>query len=243
LLKEDGLIIFGVDETQRIYEGTDWKWIDVGFDARGKTTILKKSYRNPGKILKLALEFLKKDRVLMEELRELEAVVTVDGIESVREDDGEIEFYETDNEFEKVAHIVSNLLKQKTKPEEIFILTPHINLVKKFHKTISSLIPEIRYKLHHFSSNSEKGQKFIPKDKLVIMPYKSAKGLERPVVIVTGVQALPYSSSKKVSDKRRDRRTLYVALTRAQRKLIITSYLKQESEFSRDLKEVVENIL
>ncbi len=243
LLKEDGLIIFGVDETQRIYEGTDWKWIDVGFDARGKVTILKKSYRNPGKILKLALEFLKKDRVLMEELRELEAVVTEERVESVRKDDGEVEFYETDNEFEKVAKIVRNLLEQKTKPEEIFILTPFSDLTEKFFKAISSLIPEIRHKLHYFSSHSQKEQKFIPEDKLVIMPYKSAKGLERPVVIVTGVHALPYNSSKKVADKRRDRRTLYVALTRAQRKLIITSYSEKESEFSKDLKELVENIL
>jgi len=235
LLRENGLIIFGVDETQRIYEGTDWKWVDVGFDARGKVTILKKSYRNPGKILKLALEFLKQDRILMEELKELEAVVTEDGVESVRKDDGEVEFYVTDDEFEEVAKIVRNLLEQGTKPEEIFVLTPLSDLTLRFYKAIASLIPEIKDKLHYFSSYSEKKQKFVPEDKLVIMPYKSAKGLERPVVIVTGVHALPYSSSKKVADKRRDRRTLYVALTRAQRKLIITSYSKKESEFVKDI--------
>ena len=239
LLREKGLIIFGVDETQRIYEGTDWKWIDVGFDARGRVTILKKSYRNPGKILKLALEFLKQDRILMEELKELEAVVTEDGVESVRKDDGEVEFYETDNEFEEVAKIVRNLLEQGTKPEEIFILTPLSDLTSKFYKAIVSLIPEIKRKLHYFSFHSKKKWKFIPEDKLVIMLYKSAKGLERPVVIVTGIHALPYSSSEKVADKRRDRRTLYVALTRAQKKLIITSYSKKESEFVKDLKKIL----
>jgi len=239
LLKKDGLLIFGVDETQRIYEGTDWKWVDVGFDARGKVTILKKSYRNPGKILKLALEFLKQDRILMEELKELEAIVTEEGIESVRKDDGEVEFYETDNEFEKVAEIIRNLLQQGIKPKEIFVLTPLSDLTLKFYKAIASQIPEIKKEIHYFSSHSDKEQKFIPEDKLVIMPYKSAKGLERPIVVVTGVHVLPYNSSQKVADKRRDRRTLYVALTRAQKKLIITSYSGKsgkEGSFVEDLK-------
>lgn len=236
LLKENGLVVFGVDETQRIYEGTDWKWVDVGFKATGKVTILKKSYRNPGKIFKLALEFLKQDQTLMKELKELEAVVTEDGVESIRKDDGEIEFYETNNEFEEVAEIVSNLLKEGAKPEDIFVLTPIGNLTKNFYKAISKSIPKIRRKLHYFSSYSSKELKFIPQNKLVIMPYKSAKGLERPIIIVTGIQLLPYNKSQKVADKRRDRRTLYVALTRAQKKLIITSNPIRESEFARDLK-------
>ena len=46
ILKEKTLIAFGVDETQRIYKGTEWKWKDTGFDAWGCTVILRKLYRS-----------------------------------------------------------------------------------------------------------------------------------------------------------------------------------------------------
>ena len=240
LSKENGLIIFGVDETQRIYDGTDWKWIDVGFDARGKVTVLRKSYRNPGKIFKLAVEFLRQDSQLMKELKELDAVVVDEGIESIRKDDGEVEFYETNNEFEKVAEIVADLIEKGTNFGDIFILTSLEDHVKLFYRAISSRVPHLRNRLHYFSSHSPKKYKFVPNDKIVIMPYKSAKGLERPVVIVTGIGNLPYDSSKRVAEKRRDRRTLYVALTRAQKKLIITSYKEKDNGFAKDIKSIIE---
>ena len=50
--------------------------------------------------------------------------------------------------------------------------------------------------VRYFFSNSLKQFKEVPTDKLMVMPYKSAKGLERPVVIVTGVHILP---TKKVN--------------------------------------------
>jgi superfamily I DNA and RNA helicase len=60
LIKKDGIIVFGVDEIQKIYEGRDWKWKEVGFDATGRVTILKRIYRNPGNILKTVVFFYKK---------------------------------------------------------------------------------------------------------------------------------------------------------------------------------------
>ncbi|WP_283400170.1 UvrD-helicase domain-containing protein [Desulfurobacterium pacificum] len=242
LSKKNSLIIFGVDETQRIYDGTDWKWIDVGFDARGKVTILRKSYRNPGKIFQLAIEFLRQDLQLMKELKELDAVVLDKGIESIRKDDGEIEFYETNNEFEKVAEIVVDLIENGTNYGDIFILTSLECHVKLFYRAISSKAPHLKNKLHYFSYHSPKKYKFVPDDKIVIMPYKSAKGLERPVVIVTGIGNLPYDSSREVAEKRRDRRTLYVALTRAQKKLIITSSREKDNGFTGDMKSVIERL-
>ncbi|SNZ07681.1 Superfamily I DNA and RNA helicases [Persephonella hydrogeniphila] len=235
LSKDNTLVIFGVDETQRIYDERDWKWTDVGYNAKGRVTVLKRSYRNPGNILKTAVSLLKKDSVLIEELRELEAAVVSDDILPMREDGEEVEFYIANNEFTKVKEIVENLIKNNVKPEDIFILSPTANVLGYYEIALKSILPED--KIHSFSSYSEKGMKYIPKDKLVIMPYKSAKGLERPVVIVTGVHMLPYKQSKTAKDKKRDRKTLYVALTRAQRKLIITA--QKEEGFAVDLKEIL----
>ncbi len=233
--KEDTLTIFGVDETQRIYDGRDWKWKDVGYDARGRVTVLKRSYRNPGNILKTAVSLLRKDSVLIEELKELEAAIVEDEIFSMRDDGEEVEFYIADNEFQKIKEIVEQLINNGIKPEEIFILNPISNLLQHYVNALKDILPE--NKIHFFSSYSEKDKKYIPEDKLVVMPYKSAKGLERPVVIVTGAHLLPYDSSKKAKAKRRDRKTLYVALTRAQRKLIVTA--NKEERFAADLKEIL----
>lgn len=239
LSKKNSLIVFGVDETQRIYDGTDWKWVDVGFNASGRVDILKKSYRNPGKILRLAIEFLQQDRQLMKELKELDAVVVNEEVESIRKDEGEIEFHEFSNEFDGVAKIVERLIKkEKVRYGDIFVLTALESHVGGFYKAISKRLS--KDKIHYFSSGSSKKDKFVPDDKLVIMPYRSSKGLERQVVVVTGVGNLPYKSSKGVKEKRRDRRILYVALTRAQKKLIITSYKGKDNGFAKEIKELTE---
>jgi hypothetical protein len=239
LLKKEGLLIFGVDETQRIYDKTDWKWIDVGIKASGGNVhILRKSYRNPGKVFSLAVEFLKRDTTLMKELKELDSVVAQGNVTAVRKDAGIVEFYELDNEFVGVAEIVERLIKEEgVNYGDIFILTAFKNHVEKFFNAISKRLP--KDKIYSFSSESDKENKFVPNDKLVIMPYKSSKGLERQVVVVTGVGNLPYESSRYVKDKRRDRRTLYVAMTRAQKRLIITSYKGKDNGFAKEIKELI----
>lgn len=235
LSKKSTITIFGVDETQRIYDNRDWRWIDVGYDARGRVYVLKRCYRNPGNILNMSISFLRKDPRLLEELKELNAVVVEENIVPMREDNEKVEFYIVENEFIKVKEIVKDLLNNNIPPSDIFILTPTEKLVKYYANNLKKIMSDDH--IHFFSSNSEKINKYIPNDKLVIMPYKSAKGLERPIVIVTGVHLLPYNSSEKVNEKRRDRKTLYVALTRAQRKLIITA--QKEEGFAKDLREII----
>lgn len=234
LIKKDGIIVFGVDETQRIYEGRDWKWKEVGFDATGRVTILKRSYRNPGNILKTAVSFLQKDKVLIKELKELEASIVENDVIVLREEGENVNFYITDNEFKKINEIVSNLLYKGYKPGDIFILTPNSYLNEKYANNLKRVLQN---KIHSFSFKSEKDKKYIPDNKLVVMPYKSSKGLERDIVIVTGVNMLPYSHSKSAYDKRIDRKTVYVALTRAKKKLIITAH--NENGFAKDLKEIL----
>ncbi|WP_457755194.1 3'-5' exonuclease [Thermovibrio ammonificans] len=239
ILKDDYLLVFGVDETQRIYENTDWRWKDVGFDATGKVLILRKSYRNPTKIFSLAKRFLQMDKRLMDELKELDAIVATEAVESVRKDPGVVEFISTSNEFLEVVERVKKLLDEGVEPGEIFVLVPFKAFVEKF-RSVFSEDHLLKDKVHFLSSDSEKSEKYVPPDRLVVMPYHSSKGLERRIVFVVGSHNLPYESSEKVSEKRRDRRLLYVALTRAQERLFVTIY-KQE-KFLRELIEVYESL-
>ncbi|EDP75399.1 UvrD-helicase domain-containing protein [Hydrogenivirga sp. 128-5-R1-1] len=237
LEKEDTITVFGVDETQRIYEyeedGTaPWVWSGVGYDARGRTDVLKRSYRNPSKIFKVAVDFLKRDRVLADRLKELE----IEDAYSIRTDEGVVRMFVGEDEFELVDRILKHLIGRGYNAGDIFILCAVQKLVRGYAKVAQDLIgsENVRY----FSSNSLKQFKEVPTDKLMVIPYKSAKGLERPVVIVTGTHILPYEKSKLMEQKRLDRRTLYVALTRAQKELYITA--QELKGFAEELKGIID---
>ena len=236
LEKENTITVFGVDETQRIYEyeenGTaPWVWSSVGYDARGRTDVLKRSYRNPSKIFKVAVDFLKRDNVLADRLKELE----IEDAYSIRTDEGVVRMFVGENEFELVDRILKHLIGKGHNAGDIFVLCAVEKLVEGYAKVAQNLMGNGN--VHYFSSKSLKQFKEVPTDKLVVMPYKSAKGLERPVIIVTGTHILPYEKSKLVEQKRLGRRTLYVALTRAQKELYITA--QELKGFAEELKGII----
>jgi superfamily I DNA/RNA helicase len=82
--------------------------------------------------------------------------------------------------------------------------------------------------------------KVISKNRLNIISYHSVKGLENKCIILLGTDKLPFSKSKTKSktakERRRDRKLFYVALTRAQEKLILIGereegFFKEFAEF------------
>ena len=246
LKKEDSIVIFCVDETQRIYDRSIWKWKDVGIEARGRRVlILRKSYRTPTKFLKASVEFIKRDKGLIRELKELEGI-DLDEIESVKDTEENIEFH-IGNEHEIVRQIINEVLKQQGyKYGDIYILSPfkwHIRwiyeeLLKYFDGSV----------LHLVDSDSPITDKKLPKDKILLTTYVSSKGLENRVIIVTGTHLLPRHKSENNPSltskqvERIDRRRLYVAMTRARDKLFLTAYKKEG--FAKELyefKEYIEN--
>jgi len=235
--KDRTITVFGVDETQRIYEYekdgvAPWVWEHVGYPARGKTDILKRSYRNPSGIFTVAVEFLKRDRVLADRLKEIE----LEDSYSIRTDEGLVEMF-IGNEFDLTDRTIKHLIGKGYNPGDIFILCATSQLAQKFKEVAERVIgPD---SVHFFSYESDKGDKLVPSDKLVVMPYKSSKGLERPVVIVTGAHILPYAHRERVEEKRLDRRTLYVALTRAQKELYVTA--QKREGFAQELEEIIKN--
>ena len=69
------------------------------------------------------------------------------------------------------------------------------------------------------------------------MTMHSSKGLEFPVVAVSGVGYLPRKHHNKISEAK----LLYVALTRSTEKLLVTSHL--ENDFIRELSDRKEKIM
>lgn len=80
-------------------------------------------------------------------------------------------------------------------------------------------------------SDSKKKKRFRPSDDAVkLMTMHSSKGLEFPVVAVSGIGDMPVREADPVSEAK----LLYVAMTRSTDKLLLTSH--RENEFVTQLK-------
>jgi len=235
IVKNNGLVIFGVDETQRIYDHVNWKWKDTPFPVRGrKVTVLRKIYRTSQDVLRLGIKFLMNDPGLVKELRELDAWIDVNQLEffdrktSIKAEVG--------NELELTAQYLEKFLKEGYKPKDILILTPFSN--QEFLLSPKKLGKFIQKK-GLLTTKEINTSKDVDREKLNILTYHSAKGLENKCVIVVGLDKVPFSTSTTPRKKRRDRRLVYVAITRAQEKLILIGrrkekYFKELIEIAND---------
>lgn len=80
-------------------------------------------------------------------------------------------------------------------------------------------------------ANAKAKKQFSPgADSVKLMTMHSSKGLEFPVVAVSGVGYMPGDSADKVGEAK----LLYVAMTRSTEKLLLTSH--RETEFLEQLK-------
>jgi len=122
LVKPDTIIGFAIDKVQRIYEGTEWKtWSEVGFNAKGRSKVLKRIYRSASDIFLLGLEFLKLDREYFRELSKLEGSWIGQELETVK-GKGTIRFLGEDKDFQKTLKLLKHLLA-KYKPEDLMVVS------------------------------------------------------------------------------------------------------------------------
>lgn len=200
-----------MDETQRIYEDTNWKWKDTGFEARGNVIVLKKIYRSAGKILDLAVEFLKRDPQLVKQLKELDNY-WLDELEKFNSLEGKVEIKVAEKYYNETVKVLEGLL-YRYKPGEILVLTP--TNWKGFYEFLSRNFGG----LVHFPNLTK--EKELNPSKVNVTTYYSSKGLEAKVSIVVGFERLFDTENKKAENLRRLRRLGFVALTRAQKELYV----------------------
>ena len=226
--EEETILAFGVDETQRIYPDTEWKWKDTPFPAKGRRVkVLDKIYRTPAKFIKLGVEFLKKDPKLINDLKELRKEQGNSWIDSfeARDIKCKVKLYSPKEPFTFVRKLIKDLLT-RYKPDEILILTPYED--KKLKNFLQKEFGNINENSHF-----EKG-------KINVITYYKSKGLEADAVIVLNFDKLfNLKLNDRVSEERRLRRLGFVVLTRAKKELFI---LGKEIGAFKEVKEILNEI-
>lgn len=223
LLKPETIIGFAIDKVQRIYEDTDWTWKEVGFNAVGRSRVLKKIYRNASNISLLGFEFLKKDKEYYRELSKIEGSWVNENLEVLKKDKGIIEILHTESykDLYKVVELLEELV-EKHNPKDIMVLeffSDKANKLKELIKEHGNL-------------------KDCVKD-LTITTFYSSKGLEKKVVVIHDFDKLFHKVSTKKEERRR-RSLGFVAITRAEDELYFIGNSKEKA--LKEIKEIVENL-
>ena len=207
------------DDAQSIYQGRRRRlnFASVGIEARGRTSILRLNYRNTAEVLALAMHCA-------------QSLLDGDGVPRGEEDmplvqpatAGRrgalpvlIEARHAAEEAALLAERVGAALADGVPPDDIAVLCRTKALMGPLEQALAQRRIAVQ------SMNDLAFRRFDwsrPAVKLITL--HSAKGLEFPLVIVAGLQALPWRDEP-LEDAVR---LLYVAMTRATRELVLSAH-------------------
>ena len=231
----DSLLLL-YDDAQSIYSKKSelgFSLSSVGIQARGRTTVLKLNYRNTDEILTFAYQFARKY------LRPADArddqLPMVEPSSAGRH--GPAPVIRVFDSYDVEAGYVAKLFKrlhdeQQTSWSEMCVTYRNRWMGAELARALKNQgIP-----LQWLDTATAK-RRFRPSDDSVkLMTMHSSKGLEFPVVAVTGVGFMPANSQ----DPAADAKLLYVAMTRSTDKLLVTSH--RESRFVRELMSDIQRV-
>jgi superfamily I DNA and RNA helicase len=219
----EGINLFmGGDRLQSIYNANDLSWKSLGIDMRGRSELLKKSYRTGKNHINLALDFLMLEPSLKKEVENF-----YDGRDDIDNDsdiNSKIIFLE--GKYNSVNTLLKGLLdKGNYKPKDIMVLC-------KTKKTCESLLSQLDNDIRNNTQVTKE-----PDDKHIILTtYHSSKGLEAPVCILIDVDE--FSEKTIIENDIKERKLLYVGITRASEILYIHAKNYNSDSFARQLKEL-----
>jgi len=224
------------DDAQSIYSKKnqlDFSLSSVGVQARGRTTVLKLNYRNTNEILGFAYQFVR--RYLNSDAKDEYHVPLVEPEAAGRH--GPAPVVKTFNSYEKEACYIARIFKRMHDEQGIpwsdMCVTYRSNWMgEKLHTQLASIDVPCQW-----LGNSKAKKRFkSAADSVKLMTMHSSKGLEFPIVAVSGIGSMPADGEDPVSAAK----LLYVAMTRSTEKLLVTSH--RETEFLSQLKQVDQDL-
>lgn len=153
--------------------------------------------------------------------------------------------YNVDEQGKNAAQILMHIIKtldyertlrnsKRTEVEErvenVIELIHSINSDENKEMSVSEYLQKISL----ISSADEKAEK----DQVTLMTLHAAKGLEFPIVFIVGVEKdlLPHIRSLEEGSEEEERRLFYVGITRAEKKLHISSCQRRPMGYGRDVR-------
>ena len=219
------------DDAQSIYSKNsqlDFSLSSVGVQARGRTTVMKLNYRNTNEILDFAFHFA--SRYLNPSAKDEDYVPLVEPEAAGRH--GPAPVVRTFNSYEEeasyIARIFYRMHEEQGAPWSDMCVIYRSNWMgeKLQSKLISKGVPS------QWLGDAKAKKKFSSSaDTVKLMTMHSSKGLEFPIVAVSGIGSMPANGEDPVSAAK----LLYVAMTRSTEKLLVTSH--RETEFISQLKQ------
>lgn len=222
---ESDSVLLLYDDAQSIYKKSpdlDFSLSSVGIKARGRTTVLRLNYRNTQEVLSFAYRFA--SHYISPGYVDEDHVPLVEPESAGRHGpEPAVRIFDTyKSESEYIAHLFQRLHDTQNIAWSDMCVTYRSSWMgEHLHKALqSSGIP------CQWLCDAKAKKKFSPGDDSVkLMTMHSSKGLEFPVVAVSGIGSMPVDEDDKISDAK----LLYVAMTRSTEKLLLTGH--HESEF------------
>jgi superfamily I DNA/RNA helicase len=219
--EKDSLLLL-YDDAQSIYkkkDRLDFSLSSVGIQARGRTTVLKMNYRNTRQILNFAYNFSKD--FIQERQSDEDAIPRIapemagqEGIEPVVKVWGSLT-----EEAEFIAHCISTwVAKGKDKGIELKDIAV-VYTSKAVDDSVEKALSKAKLDHRYLKNSYQKRQYSASEDKVTVLTRQSSKGLEFKTVILAGLGTLKDNEKNHAEEVR----LLYVGMTRAREKLLVTS--------------------
>jgi superfamily I DNA/RNA helicase len=128
------------------------------------------------------------------------------------------------------AHELLDHIKNQFFPQNYFVKDEErARLFSKLQKRAEMCGKDLREFLFSVTLMNENDDYDPNGDRITLMTLHASKGLEFPVVFITGCEEglLPYHSENRETDPDEERRLFYVGMTRAQQRLILTRAKKR----------------
>ncbi|MDI0267243.1 3'-5' exonuclease [Clostridioides difficile] len=221
------------DRLQSIYNYNDVSWKSIGIDMRGRSKLLKTSYRSANEHLMLALEFLREEDKLKKEVldfykEEDESDININNLSN----DGMIEFI--DGDYNSISHNIKYLIEDlEYKYNDILILCKSKDDCDKVKSVLDN-----KYSSNSVFVKDAKGDEIDTK--MLLSTYHSSKGLESKVAILVNVDKFKKNEKSKQNDIE-SRKLLYVGMTRACERLYIHADSYEKDSFAKIIKGLYEN--
>jgi len=237
LCKATNRLFITADANQSIY-GSGFNWSDVHRDLKfqGRTSILRANYRSTAEIGEAARSYIAYDT--------LETVTEDETVQYIH--NGPIPDVRAVNSYQYEVRLLTEFFKQASRSLRLTlsscaILCPNKNIGQALAQDLSKMGMEATYMEGRDLNLASSGIK--------ILTLASSKGLEFPIVALAGFLTEKYPPLKQtfsIEEREellaRERRVIYVGMTRAMRALLVVVPLYPTSDLLRGFDGVYWNI-